>query len=132
MEAVALGGMVRIWARVEENPMPLMIVGRKVLKDTPGIAELKKRKEISASIVAIADSVLGDSQQEYRYVKVCLGVPYRLDNKFLLELLGTCGVVLPDGLEKPSPLCVGKERCVLRVLPANECQGGSRKLRYRC
>ena len=48
-----MGGMVRIWARVEENPMPLMIVGRKVLKDTPGIAELKKRKEISASIVVM-------------------------------------------------------------------------------
>ena len=41
MQAVAFGGMVRIWARVEENPMPLMIVGRKVVKDTAGIALLK-------------------------------------------------------------------------------------------
>ena len=62
------------------------------------------------------NDVQGDSQQKYGYKKVRLGVPYRLNNKLVLELLGACSAVLLDGLEKPTSLCIGEECCVLRVL----------------
>ena len=75
-----------------------------------------------------AKEVRGDSQQEYGYVKIRLGVPYRLDNKLPLELLGTCRAILLDGLEKPTSLCIGEERCILGILQISERQGGFRRL----
>ena len=87
-------------------------------------------EKISWSMAERADDVLRDLQEEYGNEKVRLGIPDRLNDKFGLKLMGTCGGIQLEGLEKPSPLVVGEEGGVLRVLQAIGLQGAIKT--FRC